>query len=118
MKIKGKIGYCDNRDLQLRDRHGNILTGGHYVYIRKYYKNTGTCVVSTCTSLEDNYGNIKTQKMKLLRDGKTYPVPKKDSNFPKWTGVNKTVIYVNKSKISRVNKKRIKKRHKLIIGKM
>ena len=56
--------------------------------------------------------------MKLLRDGKTYPVPKKDSNFPKWTGVNKTVIYVNKSKISRVNKKRIKKRHKLIIGKM
>lgn len=118
MKIKGKIGYCTNRDLGLTNNQGQALNGGHYVYIRKYYKNTGTCVVSTCTSLEDDYGNIKTQKMKLLRDGKTYPVPKKDSNFPKWTGVNKTVIYVNKSKISRVNKKRIKKRHKLIIGKM
>lgn len=112
MKIKGKIGYCDNRDL--RQLQSN--TGGHYVYIRRVRQN-GVCDVSTCTSLEDNRENIKIEKMKQVRNGKIYPIPKKDSNFQKWTGINKNTMRVHKSKIRQIGKKKFKRKHYFPIGK-
>lgn len=112
MKIKGKIGYCDNQDLrQLR-----MNTGGHYVYIRKVRSN-GVCDVSTCTSLEDASRNIKYSKMTHVRNGEIYPIPKNDANFAKWTGINKNIMRVHKSKIKDIGKKKFKRKHYFPIGK-
>ena len=46
MKIKNKIGYCDDKDLGIKK------SGGHYVYINSVNKN-GTCNVNVVTSLEN-----------------------------------------------------------------
>lgn len=107
----GKIGYCDNADL------GINKPKGHYVYIRKYYNN-GTCDVNTITSLEDNKGNFNLSKIEHVKKGNTYCIPKYDSNFTRWSGVNKTQIKgVPISKIQNIGNKSFKKRHRFYIGK-
>lgn len=47
-KVVNKIGYIENKHLPTMKNK----TGGHYVYIREYDKNTKKCVVNTITSLE------------------------------------------------------------------
>ncbi len=112
-KYKSKIGYCDNKDLPtMRD-----LKGGHYVYIRKVYKN-GTCDVNIVTSLEDKDKTINHRRIQNVRRGNTYPIPLYDSNFTRWSGINKKPVKnVKMSNIKDVGKKRIKKRHNFFIGK-
>ena len=46
----GKIGYCNNATLVLKDMYGKSLKGGHYVYIREVYNDR--CNVNVITSLE------------------------------------------------------------------
>ncbi len=107
----GKIGYCDNVDL------GINKPKGHYVYIRKYYKN-GTCDVNTITSLEDHKGNFLLSKIDHVRKGNTYSIPKYDSNFTRWSGVNKTPIKgIPITKIKNIGNRSFKKRHRFFIGK-
>ncbi len=109
----GKIGYCDNINLNGLQH----LSGGHYVYIRKL-NNDGTCDVNIITSLEDNHGNYDYHKLKQVKKGNTYAVPKYDANFARWSGVNKKPIQnVKISDINYLNKKKIKKRHHFFIGK-
>lgn len=112
-KYVGKVGYCDNINLKGLQH----LTGGHYVYIRKYYNN-GTCDVNTITSLEDNKGNLNLSKLEHVKKGNTYCIPKYDSNFTRWSGVNKTPIKgVPISKIQGLGNRTFKKRHRFFIGK-
>lgn len=111
MKIKNKIGYCDNRALRINK------AGGHYVYIRKV-NNNGTCDVNVITSLEDKNRQYNFNKIKQVRNGNTYAIPKYDSNFSLWSGVNKTPIKnVKISRITNIGKKKIKRRHNFFIGK-
>lgn len=106
------IGYCDNKYLE---GLGNI-PGGHYVYIREVHKN-GTCDVNVFTSLEKN-GKYRDNKIKHIKYGLIYPIPKNDGNFSKWTGCSNNMIKnVNISNIKDVGKKKIKKRHHFFIGK-
>ena len=113
MKIKNKIGYCQNRDLRIK----NNADSGHYVYIRKVNKN-GTCDVNVITSLEDKNHKFDFSKLKQVKKGNTYAIPKYDANFPRWSGVNKMPIRnVNIKDIQSIGKKRIKKRHNFFIGK-
>ena len=109
--IKGKIGYCDQKDLPFKARTG------HYVYIRKYDKKTGMCTVSTCTSLEDSKKKFRPNKMDAIKSGNLYPIPLKDSNFSKWTGVNRNTVGVPLGKIQNIGSKSFKNRHHFIIGK-
>ena len=110
-KLKGKIGYCDNKDLGINKK------GGHYVFINSINKN-GTCDVNVMTSLEDGRANVDLRKIKHVRKGNTYPIPFYDANFKLWTGVNKTPIRnVQIDKISNIGKKKIKRRHLFFIGK-
>ena len=55
---KRKKGLCrknrDNSDLGITDKYGNVVNGGHYVYIRKV--NGNKCDVNVITSLEDKRG--------------------------------------------------------------
>ena len=107
---RGKIGYCNNSDLPFGG------SGGHYVYIRKHNKKTGNCVVSTCTSLENSNG-YRNGKITAIKSGNLYPIPLGDSNFAKWTGVNKNTHQVHIGKIQNIGSKTIKKRHHFMIGK-
>ena len=104
----GKIGYCDNADL------GISLSGGHYVYIRKY--NGSTCDVNVVTSLEDK--GFNSNKLNKVKQGYLYAIPKNDTNFSKWSAINLTSIKgVETSKIKTIGIKRIKTRHKWFVGK-
>lgn len=116
-KLTGKIGYCDNRSLRLKDKQGRFIPGGHYVYIRNDNKN-GTCDVNVVTSLEDKNRTYSENKLKQVRSGNTYAIPKYDANFNLWSGITKTPISnVKTSSILYVGKKKIRKRHKFFIGK-
>lgn len=117
MKIKGKIGYCENKDLGLTNRNGTPLSGGHYVYIRKV--NGNRCDVNVITSLEDRNGNFDYKKLHKVRKGFLYPIPKRDANFNQWSAINldNNVSSVNVSKVKSIGTKSIKKRHKFFVGK-
>lgn len=107
-KLKGKIGFIDNRDLRIPKN------GGHYAYIRSY--DNGRCDVNLITSLDDGK-NFQSSKIQKVRKGYIYPIPKGDANFSKWSGVDLTVFRgVPVTKIL-LTKKYIKKRHRFFVGK-
>lgn len=111
MKIKNKIAYIDNKYL------GINKPKGHYVYIRKVNKN-GTCDVNVVTSLEDKNAKFDFNKIKQVKKGNTYPIPKYDTNFSRWSGINKKPISnVPINKLQDIGKRKIKKRHHFFIGK-
>ena len=112
-KVVNQVGFCNNVDLPYVASN----EGGHYVYIRKYNKKTGICKVSTITSLEDEKDNIKTERIPNLRNGRIYPIPKKDANFNLWSGVNMNYMYVHRSKIHNIGDRWFLSKHKLPIGK-
>ncbi len=110
-KLKGKIGYCDNKVLGINKK------GGHYVFINSINKN-GTCDVNVITSLEDKNFNFNLKKLRQVKRGNTYVIPKTDANFRLWSGVN--IIPIRNVRIDRIEdigKKKIKKRHYFFIGK-
>ncbi len=109
--IKNKIGYVDNKYL------GINKPKGHYVYIRKV-NNDGTCDVNVVTSLEDKSHRYDFNKLKQVKKGNTYPLPKYDTTFSRWSGINKKPISnVSINKVQDIGKKKIKKRHHFFIGK-
>lgn len=114
MKIKNKIGYCDNKYLKgIKDSKSK----GHYVYIRSVNKD-GTCVVNTITSLEKENGDLNLRRIEHLKKGNIYAIPKYDSNFSRWSGVTRKPIKGVKVKnIEDIGKKKIKRRHFFFIGK-
>lgn len=113
MKIKNKIGYCDNKNLKGLEH----IQGGHYVYIREDNKN-GTCNVNTITSLEDRNKHFDIKKLSHVKKGNTYPIPIYDATFSKWSGVTKTPIKnIRTDAIKNIGCKSIKKRHNFYIGK-
>ena len=111
-KYNGKIGYVKNKDLGIAILSHN----GHYVYINK--DNGSTCDVNVVTSLEDKFGKLDRHKIKKVKQGYVYPIPKKDSNFTRWSGVIlKPIKNIDKNKIIDLNYKKIKQRYKWFIGK-
>lgn len=104
----GKIGWCDSNVLG--------LSRGHYVYIRKV-KN-GKCDVNTFSSIEDRNGRIKIPKVNYIKEGKLYPIPKKDTTLPRFSGIDKRVIRnISIHDIKHKGSKTIKGRHKHYINK-
>ena len=114
MKFKGRIGFITDNKL-----FGNgSSSNGHYVYIREYNKNTGKCIVNTITSLEDYNGIYKTNRIKEIRKGNIYSIPKKDCNLTLWSGVSCNPIgNISINDISFSPNKKIKKRHRFFINK-
>ena len=104
----GKIGWCDSHVLGLQR--------GHFVYIRNV-KNV-KCDVNTFSSIEDRNGSIEIAKVNFIKDGQLYPIPKKDCNLPRFSGVDNRVI--RNISIHDIKYKRnysIKNRHKHYINK-
>lgn len=134
----GKIGFCENKVLNIRDKDGRIKKGGHYVYIREIYGKK--CNVNVITSLEnylyeydknakkwkqvfDENGNpvihYTFDKLHKVRNGYLYPIPKNDADFKFWSAIN---LDGNKngvplSEVKQVGLKKIKHRHKFFVGK-
>lgn len=112
--IKNKIGYCTNKKLHIKKNPNK----GHYVYICKV-NNDGTCDVNTITSLTDKKtGKYSKSKIKMIKDGVIYPIPKNDANFSRWSGFDMRQIKgVKVSDIQDVGKRYVKNRHKFYVGK-
>ncbi len=117
-KIVGKIGYCDNAVLGIRDKYGKTLRGGHYVYIREV-ENNKKCNVNIITSLEDKDANFKIQKLNKVKRGLLYPIPKKDADFSQWSAINLdgNINGIDISKIKDIGRIQMKNRHKFFVGK-
>ena len=113
-EVVGKVGYCDNRVLGIKNRNGTY-SGGHYVYIRAY-KN-GKCNVNVITSLENSKG-FDLHKIEKAKRGLLYPIPKNDSNFSQWSAINLdgNIKPVNLRDIQDIGKKSFKKRHRFFVG--
>ena len=91
--------------------------GGHYVYISNVNGN-GTCNVNVVTSLEMKPGVFSGSKLWHVRNGNTYPIPIRDANFSRWSGINADIIRGVKIKsIKNIGVKRIRKRHNFYIKK-
>lgn len=116
-QLVGKIGFCYNTDLGLKDNNGRPLRGGHYVYIRKL--NGNRCDVNVITSLEDERGKLLPQKISKARRGMLYAIPVSDTNFERWSAINLdgNITNVKVSKIKNIGAKSIKKRHRFFVGK-
>lgn len=113
----GKIGYCDNKTLGIKGADGKILNGGHYVYIRE--KNGDKCNINVITSLEYQNGNYNAKKIRKVRDGKIYAIPKSDADFSRWSAINLdgNINDIPISRIHNIGEKKIKSRHKFFVGK-
>ena len=112
----GKVGYCTNRVLGIRNHNGGY-SGGHYVYIRKY-KN-GKCDLNVITSLENLNGHYQAEKINKVKRGYLYPIPKKDGNFTQWSAINLdgNVRGIDINDIQDIGKRSFKKRHRFFVGK-
>lgn len=113
----GKIGYCDNKTLNIKDDKGQFMNGGHYVYIREV--NGDKCNVNVITSLEDKSGRYSFRKIDKVKHGYLYAIPKNDCNFNQWSAIN---LDGNKNNISidnikNIGSRSIKRRHKFFVGK-
>lgn len=115
-KIKGKIGFCDNKTLGICDGRGNPLVGGHYVYIREVRGNK--CNVNVITSLESN-NKFNFDKLNKVKRGYLYPIPKGDANFSRWSAINLdgNIKGISVSKIHNIGDRKMKTRHKFFVGK-
>lgn len=114
--VVGKVGYCDNKVLNIRNKTGGF-SGGHYVYIRTC--RNGKCDVNIITSLEDKRGIYQDIKIDKVKRGYLYPIPKSDGNFSQWSAVNLdgNIKGVKLSDIQNIGKKGFKKRHRFFVGK-
>lgn len=115
-KYVGKIAWCDNHNLRIKDKNGNIIPGGHFVFVRKKNKNK-TYSVSTFTSLDDKNGIIIKNKMAQVRNGNIYQLPTNDCNFPRWTGLNKNSIVVKNNSLTSIKGKKVKRKHYYMFNK-
>ena len=101
-RLVGRIGWCSKQTLGLDD--------GHYVFIRRVYGDK--CSVNTFTSLKDKNGNYKYGKFVDFENGKIYPVPTKDLNLKKFSGIHKDVIHnVPLDEVKLKPRFRLKRRH-------
>lgn len=116
-KFEGQIGYCKNSTLGITDKHNNIISGGHYVYIREITGNK--CNVNVISSLEDRTGRYKVHRIKKIRRGYLYPIPKNDATFPLWSAINLdgNIKDIKISDIKDIGKIKMKRRHKFYVGK-
>lgn len=109
-KYKGKIGYVFDKDLGIKNSDR-----GHYVYIRE--DNGSKLKVNLITSLEDKKHRLNETKINKVKKGYLYPIPFKDADFPRWSAFDLTTKIISKNKVNDIGRKKIKRKHKLFVGK-
>ena len=109
-KYKGKIGYVKDIDLGIKNSDR-----GHYVYVRE--DNGNKLKINIITSLEDENHVFNKNRIKKIKKGLLYPIPFKDANFNRWSAFDLTTKNIDKSKILQIGKRKVKRRHKIFVGK-
>lgn len=77
----------------------------------------GNCSVSVFTSLEKPDYSYNFKHLYYTKQGDIYPLPKSDTNFPRWTGLSNKVLIVPLSRIQSGGLKMIKRKHHFMIDK-
>ena len=127
-RYNGRIMSCSDEDLGIPDSAGR-----HYVYVKKG-KSKDKYDVNVITSIENFERDEKhtmplqitdsgrmvyldPKKLKAIRKGNLYPIPRFEANFGKWSGITRHPIKdIDKSKLTKT-KKKIWRRHKFFVGK-
>lgn len=109
-KYKGKIGFVFDKDLGVKNSKN-----GHYVYIRE--ENGNKVIVNIITSLEDRKHNLNEDKILKVKKGYLYPIPFNDSSFKRWSAFDLSSKTISKNKILDIGKNKVKRKHKLFVGK-
>lgn len=103
---KNQIGFCDNKDLRIKK------SGGHYVYIDDV--RNGKAKVHVITSLENKHHVFDFNRIRKVREGYLYPIPRKDANFKQWSAINLSTIQNVPAKKIKPSSRFIRKRHRSI----
>lgn len=78
----GKVGWCAGEVLG--------LPIGHYVFIRRVRGNL--CDVNTFSSIENKNGKFEIAKVRMIKEGIIYPIPKSDDTLKRFSGIDRRVI--------------------------
>ena len=89
---------------------GGSSKKGHYVYIKKRYKDYA--IVNLITSLEKGPYEYNVKKLKHIRLGKLFAIPYNKSNFNRWSAIDLLDHNVKLSDINFKNKKYINIKNK------
>lgn len=104
----GKVGWCTGEVLG--------LSVGHYVFIRRVRGNL--CDVNTLSSIKTKEGRYQIGKIRLIENGKLYPLPKSDISVKRFSGIDRRVIRnIPLSAIKQIGNYKIKRRHHHFIQK-
>ena len=101
--VKHGCYSATNKDLGIRDKHGKLMKGEHVVFVMKNASEKGFVIVKTISSLEnikkDGVREFHNSALSDVRSGKIIPIPSKDINSKKLSGINRRGIKIHKSKL-------------------
>ncbi len=111
---------ASNFDLRIKDRNGKLMNGEHDVFVVSKENKYGFVKVKTITSLEniqkDGNSTFHNSALKQVKSGEIIPIPDKEINSRKLSGINTKGIWIHKSKLFGPNNNFIfPKRYKHII---
>lgn len=96
-----------NEDLGIRDRNGKLMKGEHDVFVVSKSTKDGFVKVKTITSLEnvrkDGSSSFHESALEDIKKGIIIPIPIKDLNSAKLSGINLKSIWIHKSKLRKKN---------------
>ena len=99
---------ASNADLGIKDKNGILMKGEHDVFVMTKSDKNGFVKVKTITSLE----NVKSNGTKSfhenalddVKNGIIIPIPIKEMNAPKLSGVNRKPFWIHKNKLYKPNR--------------
>ncbi len=95
---------ASNKDLKIRDQQGRLMKGEHDVFVTSNVAKNGFVIVKTITSLENNKtGGFHNTALADVKKGLIIPIPDKEINSKKLSGIVKKGIKIHKSKLYKQN---------------
>lgn len=118
--VKHGCYSVSNKDLKIRDKKGNLMNGEHDVFVVTKASKEGFVKVKTITSLEnvkkDGTREFHNSALQDVKSGRIIPIPDKQINSQKLSGVSKKGIWIHKSKLFKKNRNfKFPKKYKSII---
>lgn len=118
--VKHGCYSASNKDLRIKDRNGKLMGGEHDVFVVSKPSAKGFVKVKTITSLEnvrkDGTSKFHDSALSDVKSGKIIPIPDKQINSKKLSGIYKKGIWIHKSKLFKKNHNlKFPKKYKTII---
>ncbi|MBR2506654.1 MAG: hypothetical protein IKB70_07035 [Bacilli bacterium] len=118
--VKHGCYSASNKDLKIKDRAGKPMKGEHDVFVVSKSSKKGYVKVKTITSLEnvkkDGTSEFHNSALSDVKSGKIIPIPDKQINSQKLSGIYKKGIWIHKSKLFKSNRNfKFPKKYKSLI---